>query len=89
MIWQNAWLWAIAAVVLAGLEILLPGWILLGFAGGAAVVAALIGAGVIGPSLPWMLVVLGLASGVTWWVLRRTLGARGDTRIVHRDINEN
>lgn len=89
MIWQNPWAWAIAAVMLAGLEMLLPGWILLGFAGGAAVVAAAIGLGVLGHSLPWLLVVFGAASLLAWWVLRRIMGARGDARIWHRDINEN
>ncbi len=89
MIWQNPWAWAIAAVVLAGLEMLLPGWILLGFAGGAAVVAALIGLGALGGSLPWMLVVFAVASLLAWWALRRTMGARGTARIWHRDINEN
>lgn len=88
MIWQSAWAWGVAAVVLAGLEMLLPGWILLGFAGGAAVVAGLVALGVLGAALPMLLVVFGLASLAAWWVLRRSMGARGEARIWHRDINE-
>ncbi|MFB2531708.1 NfeD family protein [Paracoccus sp. p4-l81] len=89
MIWQSPWAWAVAALVLAGLEIILPGWILLGFAIGAGVVAALIGTGVLGAGLPMALVAFGLASLVAWWLLRRSMGARGEARIWHRDINDN
>ena len=33
MSWANGWFWIIAALVLAGLELVLPGWFFLGMYG--------------------------------------------------------
>jgi len=89
MIWQQPWVWVVAGLVLAGLEMVMPGQILLGFGIGALVVAGLLWAGVLGHSLPVALVVLALASVLAWAVLRRVMGVtRGQTRIWTRDIND-
>lgn len=84
-----AWIWITAGVVLAFLELLLPGFYLLGFAIGAVATGALIWAGLIG-SVPVALLALAVIAILAWIVLRRALGIRrGQTRIWHRDINEN
>ena len=84
-----AWIWITAGVVLAFLELLLPGFYLLGFAIGAVAAGALIWAGLIG-SVPVALLALAVIAILAWVVLRRALGIRrGQTRIWHRDINEN
>ena len=41
--WTEWWVWAAAAVVLAVLEVFVPAYLFLGFAGGAAVIALLLG----------------------------------------------
>lgn len=84
-----AWIWITAGVMLAFFELLLPGFYLLGFAIGAVATGGLIWAGLIG-SAPVALVVLAVIAILAWVGLRRMLGVRrGQTRIWHRDINEN
>ena len=69
-------------------EVIVPGFIFLGFAIGAVVTGALIGLGVLtgGPSL--LLLVFAAISVATWFTLRRTMGVReGQSKIWHKDIN--
>ena len=90
MIWQQAWLWAVLAVVLAGLEMLAPGFYLLGLACGALAVAFLVWVGVLGASLPWMVFVMAAGALASWLALRRWVGVRaGQAKIWDRDINDN
>lgn len=89
-IWQEPWAWIVAGVVLAGLEMLLPGFILLGFAVGALAVGVLIWAGVLGSALAWMLFVFAIFSLIAWIGLRRFVGVqRSQTKVWDTDINEN
>jgi inner membrane protein len=82
------------ALVLAVVEVLVSGWIFLGFAIGAAVVGLIFAVG--GPfasalagSLPLTLVVFAVLSLVAWLVLRKAVGVReGQVKIWDRDINE-
>ncbi len=88
MLWITWWAWAAAALGLAILEMLAPGYILLGFAFGAAVVSALLYAGV-AASLPWLLVICAGVALVSWLVLRQVFGIRkGQVKVIRRDINE-
>jgi len=90
MLWQHAWVWVVVAAVLGVLEMALPGFFLLGFAVGALLVSALIWLGLLGGSLPVMVLVAALAAVPVWLVARRLAGVRpGQTRIWDRDINEN
>ena len=91
----GSWIfWAIAALVLAILEVLAPSFIFLGFAIGAAAVALLIGLG--GPmaammvgSVPITILVFAALSLVSWIALRRILGVRkGQIKVFDTDINE-
>jgi membrane protein implicated in regulation of membrane protease activity len=66
-LWQEWWVWMLAGAVLAILEVLLPGFILLGFAIGAALTGALLWLGVIGGSLGTLLLVIFV---VALWLTR-------------------
>lgn len=90
MIWENPWAWAAFAVVMAVAEVILPGFILLGFAGGAVVTAVLVGVGLLGGSLAATLLVFALASLASWLVIRRVFpDRRGSVTRFDRDINDN
>lgn len=89
-LWQEWWVWMVAGAVLAILEVVLPGFILLGFAVGAALTGALLWFGVLGGSLGLLLLVFGIAALVAWLALRRLVGVRrGQVRVWNRDINDN
>lgn len=93
--WALWWVWAAGAVVLAIGEVLLPAFVLLGFALGAAVVALILLVG--GPlavwlsgSLPVLLLVFAVVSLICWLTLRRWLGVyRGQVKTFDHDINDN
>ncbi|MET4126883.1 hypothetical protein [Roseovarius sp. MBR-6] len=87
-LWQVWWVWAAAALLLAILETVLPGFVLLGFACGAALVALL----VLLPldlGLSALLAIFVLFSLLSWIVLRRALRRPDDqTRVIREDINK-
>lgn len=86
--WDEWWIWVAAGIVLGILEVLVPGFIFLGFAVGAGVIGLLLALG-IALSVPQLLVTFGLVSLAAWLVLRRVLGLRqGQVKRVHHDINE-
>ena len=86
LIW---WTWAIAAVVFLALEILAPGFVFLGFGIGAAVVALGLLAGVVGSSVPLLLLIFAVVSLLAWVVMRRLFAIKGSERKVWtRDIND-
>ena len=90
MIWQEWWVWIVGGIVLAVLEILAPAFVLLGFSIGALVTGALIALGVVGSSLPVLILVFAVVSLASWLVLRKIFGLmRGQVKIWHKDINEN
>lgn len=95
MEWSDYWVWFAAAIVLAILEVLAPGYILLGFALAAGIVGAglWIGGGLgafLAGSLPVTLVIFAVISIVLWLVLRRVFGVRGGSvKVWDTDINEN
>jgi len=89
----NWWVWVAAGLGLAILEVLVPGYIFVGFALGAVLTGLMIGLGL--PGSGWMvaqplntLVVFALLSLACWLVLRRLLGRRGQSRRIDHDINE-
>jgi len=88
--WAIWWVWIVAGFALGVLEIILPGYIFVGFAIGAVVVGAGLGLSVLGGSLPLLLLVFAVVSLVAWVLLRRTLGVRsGQVKLWDRDINDN
>ena len=87
---MNGWIWIIAALVLAGLELALPGWFFLGAAIAVGLVGLALLAGLWTGGLPMALVVTAILTGVIWLVLRRIFGtSRGEVKIWDRDINDN
>jgi membrane protein implicated in regulation of membrane protease activity len=90
VLWQEWWVWVVVGVTLAVAEVMLPGFILLGFAIGAALVGLLLLIGVLGGNLFMLILVFAIASLVAWIALRRLVGIRkGQVKIWDRDINEN
>lgn len=88
--WQEWWIWMVAGAVLAILEVLIPGFILLGFAIGAGLTGLLLWLDVLGGSLGILLLVCGFASLIAWLALRRLVGVRrGQVKVWDRDINDN
>lgn len=86
--WSVWWVWMAGALVLGILEVILPGYIFLGFAAGAAGVSVLILLG-LAFSLPWSLVVFALISLVAYLAFRRLFGLNGGrAKIWDTDIND-
>ena len=91
MWWALWWVWVSIGIGLAILEVLVPGFIFLGFAAGAVLTGVLLGlAGpAIGGSLAGVALIFAVLSLVSWLVLRRVLGGRhGQVKIIRRDIND-
>ena len=87
-LWQLWWVWIAGALLLGITEIVLPGFLALGFAIGGALVGLLlvVAPGVMG--LPALLALWATLSLIAWLVLRRTFRLRtGQVRRVHEDIN--
>ena len=83
------WAWVILGFALGVLEVLVPGFIFLGFAIGAVVTGVLVGLGV-PAGVPALILIFAVVSVVAWLVLRRVVGVRdGQVKIWDRDINDN
>ncbi|HQU70430.1 MAG TPA: hypothetical protein PLI43_19855 [Albidovulum sp.] len=88
-LWQEWWVWMLAGAVLAIMEVLIPGFILLGFAIGAGLTGGLIWLGVLGSSFGTILLVFAFVSIIAWLALRRLVGVRhGQVKVWDRDIND-
>lgn len=89
MMWNVWWVWIVAGFALGVLEILAPGYIFFGFAMGALLTGVLLGFGILGGSLPLLLLVFAVLSLITWLVLRRVVGVTdSQAKIWHKDIND-
>ena len=87
-LWTVWWAWLAAALVLAILEVVMPGYIFLGFAVGAAVVGVIMWLGW-APGLALALVVFAVASLIAYLVVRKVFGLRGgQVKVWDRDIND-
>ncbi|MEL6521673.1 MAG: hypothetical protein AAFQ66_11960 [Pseudomonadota bacterium] len=86
------WVWIIAAMVFAMLELLLPGYVLLGFASGAAITGiAVLFTGSIGwtVSLPMLLVLFASCALASWVMFRKVFGLKtGSVKTFDHDIND-
>lgn len=88
--WNVWWVWMVAGLVLGILEILAPGFIFLGFAIGAVLTGLLLLIGLLGGSVPVLLVVFAVLSLASWFLLRRSVGVqKHQVKIWTKDINEN
>ncbi|MBA4350009.1 MAG: hypothetical protein C0427_02025 [Rhodobacter sp.] len=90
MWWSIWWVWIVAGFLLGMLEIMVPGYIFLGFAIGAVASGILVGIGVAPASPALLVLIFAVCSLVAWLVLRRTMGVRkGQVKVWDRDINDN
>ncbi|NKB16725.1 MAG: hypothetical protein HC774_07495 [Sphingomonadales bacterium] len=89
MMWTTWWVWIVAGFALGVLEVIIPGYIFLGFAIGAVFTGILIGIGVLGSSLPVTILIFALASLAAWYALRALLGKHeGQVKIWDKDVND-
>ena len=92
--WGEWWVWGVAAIALAVGEVILPSFVLLGFAIGAGVVALvlLVGGPIavwLGGSIPVLLLAFAVVSLISWLGLRRWLGVYStQVKTFDRDINK-
>ena len=90
MLHEQWWVWMSAALLMATAEVIIPGWIFLGFAMGALVMGALLLIGVAGLSLPITLVIFAVLSLASYIGLRWVFGLKtGQVTLFDRDINDN
>ncbi|SHH08151.1 hypothetical protein SAMN05444003_1999 [Cognatiyoonia sediminum] len=88
-LWLEWWVWMSAALALATLEVIVPGYIFLGFAIGALVMGVLLLLGLTGLSLPLLLVIFAVLSLVAYLAMRKVFGLKtGQVKIWDRDIND-
>lgn len=88
-LWSEWWVWMSAALALATLEVIVPGYIFLGFAIGSFIVGALLLLGLSGLSLPIMLVIFAVLSLGAYLAMRKVFGLKtGQVKIWDRDIND-
>ena len=88
--WSVWWVWIVGGFAVGIVEVLVPGYIFLGFAGGAMLVGALLGLGLVGgQSLSLLLMIFAFASLVIWGGLRLAIGTRpGQVKLWKSDIND-
>ncbi|NHQ74788.1 hypothetical protein HAT86_09980 [Roseovarius gahaiensis] len=87
-LWTSWWVWLAAALGLAILETLIPGYVFLGIAIGAAMMALIV-ALPLSIGLAAILAIFAVLSLVAWLILRRVFRARNDqSRVIHDDINQ-
>ncbi len=88
-LWTEWWVWMSGALILATLEVLIPGYIFLGFALGAAMMGLLILFGVSATGLALTLVIFSVLSLISYLVMRKVFGLRsGQVKIWDTDIND-
>ena len=87
-LWSLWWVWMSAALALATLEVMVPGFIFLGFAIGALAVGVIL---LVTPlaSLPWILLLFAVLSLLAYLALRQAFRLPGERpKVWDRDINE-
>ena len=83
------WVWVVLGFALGVVEVLVPGFIFLGFAIGAVITGVLVGIGLLGANVPALVLVFALASLAAWFGLRKAFGVRGsEVKMWDKDINE-
>lgn len=88
-IWSIWWIWGAAALILAILEVLAPGFVFLGFAIGSAAVALILLNTGMTIGLPMLALVFAALSLISWLVMRRYFALpKGQVKTFEDDINE-
>ena len=88
-LWTEWWVWMSGALILATLEVLIPGYIFLGFAIGAAMMGLLILFGVSATGLALTLVIFAVLSLISYIAMRKYFGLKtGQVKIWETDVND-
>ncbi|WP_171179385.1 NfeD family protein [Ruegeria sp. HKCCD8929] len=88
-LWTIWWVWLAGALVMAIAEMLLPGFVFLGFALGAAVTGLLLLVPGLSVSLPVLLLIFAALSLAAWLILRRYFALpKGQVKVFREDIND-
>lgn len=89
-LWATWWVWVAGGLILAILEVLLPGYIFLGFAIGAVVMGIVLATGLLPLTGGWALVLFAVLSLLAYLGLRATSKRGHDqVKVIRHDINEN
>ena len=89
-LWTEWWVWMSGALILATLEVLIPGYIFLGFALGAAVMGLMILFGFSASGLALTLVIFAVFSLISYLLMRKVFGLRtGQVKVWDTDVNDN
>lgn len=90
--WAVWWIWVVAALVFALIEVFVPAFVFLGLAVGASIVGLALGFGMLGwlgASLPVLFLLFAALSLAAALILRSVLGVRrGQVKTWDHDINE-
>lgn len=88
-LWTIWWVWVVAGLALAILEVLVPGFVFLGFALGAIVTGLLILLGLAPGNVAVLALVWAVVSLSAWILLRRSVGVtKGQVKVWTEDIND-
>lgn len=88
-IWTIWWVWVLAGVALAGLEITLPGFVFLGFALGAAGTGLMVFLGLAPENVALLALIFAVLSLAAWLILRRVVGVtKSQVKVWKDDIND-
>jgi len=83
------WAWGLAAIILFALEVMVAGFVFLGFAVGAAIVALLLFLGWFGSNLAVLVLIFAVISLLAWFAMRQIFGIRkGQVKVWDKDIND-
>ena len=87
--WTVWWVWVVFGVALAVLEVLVPGFVFLGFAISAVMVGVLVAIGLIGGNVPVLVLIFAVLALAAFVVLRRVVGVtKEQVKVWDKDINE-
>lgn len=88
-IWTIWWVWVLAGLALGLLEIVVPGFVFLGFAIGAGVTGVLVLLGAAPGNVALLALVFAVLSLVAWICLRRAVGVtKSQVKLWKDDIND-
>lgn len=88
-LWTEWWVWMSGALILATLEVLIPGYIFLGFAIGAGMMGLLILFGISASGFALTLVLFSILSLISYLVMRKYFALKtGQVKIWETDVND-
>ncbi|AJE45173.1 NfeD family protein [Celeribacter indicus] len=83
------WIWGLLAILLFVVEVMVTGFVFLGFGIGAAIVALLLFLGWLGTNLAILVLIFAVISLIAWFAMRRVFGLRrGQVKVWEKDIND-